>query len=173
MKGRRRWRSRLRLHRARSTRVRLHKSRFDRSSSAAAGSERESRYELAITGLAIERCRVDVAPSRSRLARSVPGLRLRRNRQRRVREIRPVEDVEEFRTDLKRLPFPDAEHPAEAHLLGGSAFIPEVAIERRGRTPGSRRRVYPCGRIQDKVLVRIDAVAVQVLQEQGHAGNAA
>jgi hypothetical protein len=121
-------------------------------------SERESDDKLPVTRLAVERRRVDVAPPRCRLASPISGLRLGWGCEGRVCQVRSVEDIEKLCPDLERHPLLRPEHPAETHLFGGAAFIPEVAVIRSRSAPGPRCWIRPCGRIQDEVPIRIDAV---------------
>src|SRR5260370_39915558 len=90
-------------------------------------SECEPRYKLAVARLAVERCRIDIAESRSRNTGRVPRLRLRRSSKTRVRKIGSIEDVEELRANLQGFLLSDSEYAAETHLLHGTPLIAEVA----------------------------------------------
>jgi hypothetical protein len=85
--------------------------------------------------------------------------------------IRPVKDVEELGADLEGLRFRDAEHFADAHLLVGPAGIAVIAIVSGRCAPLTGPGITPGGWIEDEFLVRIDAAAIKILQEERLAGN--
>src|SRR5262249_25050676 len=89
----------------------------------------------------------------------------------RIGHLRPIEDVEEFSADLKVHSLPEAEGPAEAHLFFRAALIAVVIeIDRRHSVlPGGRLR--PGGRVQYECGARVEAMAIQVIEEQRHTGN--
>ena len=60
----------------------------------------------------------------------------------------------------------------EAHRLRRPPLIAIVVVVGRRRAPLSVGRIAPGSRIQHQVLGRIDAVAVQILQEQRNAWDA-
>src|SRR5438552_16899963 len=136
-------------------------------------SERKPSHKLPVARLAIQRCRIDIPKSGSRNTSPIPRLRLRRSRKTRLRKISPIEDIEELRPNLQRPLLPDPEHAAQAHLLHRTPLIAEVAVIRRGRSPSPGSRIRPCVPVQNEILVRIDAVAIQVLQVQRSSGHAA
>src|SRR5581483_8888432 len=90
----------------------------------------------------------------------------------RIAHFRAVEDIGELGSNLKARSLFDPEDPSDAEVLHRPALITEVAIVGRRRAPLSRRRVRPCRRIEREVLVRIEAVAIEVLREQRNTRNA-
>jgi len=58
------------------------------------------------------------------------------------------------------------EDAAHAQLLGRHTCLPIVAVKRRRDPPLPLRHIRPRLRIQNEILIRVDAVAIQVLQEQ-------
>ena len=59
----------------------------------------------------------------------------------------------------------DTEHLPEAELLVRPPGVTIVAVVSGSRAPLAGRRVRPRSRIQNEVLIGIDAVAVRILQE--------
>src|SRR6266478_5703382 len=144
----------------------------DRRAASLPASECKPSHKLAVARLAIQRCRIDIPKSGSRNTSPIPRLRLRRSRKTRIRQISPIEDIEELRPNLQRPLLPDPEHAAQAHLLHRTPLIAEVAVIRRGRSPIPGSRICPCVPVQNEILVRIYAVAIQVLQVQRNSGHA-
>src|SRR5215831_5368415 len=127
-------------------------------------SECESRHELAVPGLRVERRRVDVPPSGRGNSSAIARLRLRGRGERRIGEIGPVENVKELGADLERHLLANGEAAAEAQLFERPPRVAEVAVIGRSRAPSTRGGILPRIGVQHEILVGIDAVAVQVLE---------
>src|ERR1035437_10452333 len=125
-------------------------------------SELETRYQLPVAGLRVERGRVDVTEAGNRVARVATHQGALRTGDGRVGEVRAVEDVEEFRPNFERHPLSNVEPAGNVHLFVGAPLIAEVGIVRRRGSPRSGSGIGPCRRVQDKVAIRIDAVTVEV-----------
>ena len=90
---------------------------------------------------------------------------------RRIGIHQPIEYVKELSTKLKRHAFPDREDPAQADLFIGVARVTVVTVVCGGDAPIAGGNVLPRGGIQREVLVRIEAVAVQIFQEERLPGT--
>src|SRR5579871_192177 len=86
--------------------------------------------------------------------------------QRRHRQERTVEDVLEFHPHLQVSPLFDPEGSCEAHRFGRLPLPAEVIVERRTRCPGSRRGIDEGRRVENPIGLRVEALAIRVLQEQ-------
>ena len=64
------------------------------------------------------------------------------------------------------------EDAAHAHILVRTPLEAIVVVIRRGCAERASRRIGPGSRVQHERLIRIEAVAVQILQEQRDTGNA-
>src|SRR4029077_1847370 len=80
-----------------------------------------------------------------------------------------VEDVDEISANVQRDPLLEAERAAEPKILNRPALIAVIAIVSRRRAELAGGRLAPCGRIQNEILVGIEAVTVKVPREQRYA----
>src|SRR6267378_3919076 len=78
---------------------------------------------------------------------------------------RPVEYVAELGPDVESGSFADPERPAHREIFLRNARIPVIAVVWRSGPKLAWSRIGPRVRIQHKFLVRIEAVAVHILQE--------
>src|SRR4029450_7434431 len=124
-------------------------------------SELEPRNELAAP-LAADIARVDEAKPSAHRPPPVSGCRGGRIAAGR-RQVEPVEDVEKLRPYIELHFFLDGEAAAQTHVLRNLASPAIVVIETGGLSELARRRVRPGGRIQHKVLPRINAPAIGIL----------
>src|SRR5580658_2265810 len=91
----------------------------------------------------------------------------RRGRRDGVADLRTVEDVHELAAELQSIPLLETERAAEVHVLLRTARGAEVDIVgSRRRTEGPIGGVGPGSGIQDLIEIRVDAAAIQVLEEQ-------
>src|SRR5205085_5824327 len=82
------------------------------------------------------------------------------------------EYVKELCTELQAHALMNAEALSEAELFIRTALVSIVAIVSSGCAPLSWTGIGPRGRVKHKVLVRINAVAIQILEEERLARNA-
>ena len=101
-----------------------------------------------------------------------PVVGRRRRQTRGIRHLQPVENVGEVHPDREAHPLFESEYPADAERFGRPALIAIVIVVRSRRAPLPIGGIDPGGLIQDQVFGGIDAVTVQVLQEQRLAGIA-
>ena len=90
-----------------------------------------------------------------------------------VRErFQAVEDVEELRPDADARALVNPEGLPQAHRFGRPALAAEIVVIRSRGAPNTRRLIHPGRRIEDRLLRRVDAAAVRVLQVERLSGNA-
>ena len=117
--------------------------------------------------------RIDVSKAGNRLASSrVSGLRGFGVGRRRIIHVGAVEHVLEIYPEIQRDSFLEPEVPPETHALPVSALLPVVVVIRGPGAELSGKRIGPSVRIQDEILVRVDAVAIGVFREKRLARNA-
>ena len=119
----------------------------------------------------IAKRRVNPAEARGCLTRRISRLRCQRIGGHGVAHPGPVENVNEVRADIQGRSFPEAETPAKTKILNRPALEPVIVVVSRGCSPLARGGLSPCGGIQQERVVRIKAMAVEVLCEQGHSWN--
>src|SRR5207253_9304689 len=85
--------------------------------------------------------------------------------------VRAIEHIEELDAKLERHLLPDLEHAAEAELLSRMTLIAVIVVIAGRRAESSGGGARPGVLVQDELLVRIDAMAVQVLEEERLAGD--
>ena len=110
------------------------------------------------------RSRIDVSKAGCRQAvlDDLSGLRVGR---RGVVHLGPVEDIEEFRAHTETHSLAEPEGAPEAHLLIRTSLI-SIVVEVDGRDAKlSRGRLRPGGRVQNECFRRVEAVAIQIVQE--------
>ena len=88
----------------------------------------------------------------------------------RVPQVCPVEDVHELCSDLQVVVLLDPEIAADVQVFLRPPRSPEVAIEGI-RSKRALRGVGPSRRIQNLIVVGVDAAAVRILQIEWHARN--
>src|SRR5215475_9326434 len=84
---------------------------------------------------------------------------------------RTVENVAELGADVEACPFPDAEGAADPDVFLRYSRIAVVAVVRSAGSKLAGSRICPCIRIQNEFFVRIEAMAVEIFQEQWLSGN--
>src|ERR1700730_8983510 len=117
---------------------------------------------------------VDDSETAGVITGAVPGRRGERIGGNGVANLRTVEDVDELGADLKIKLFFNPEIPPEVQVLLRTARLPEIGVEKAGyccrpnrtRTECAVGGVDPGIGIQHLVEVRVDAAAVQILQEK-------
>src|SRR5947207_7610025 len=146
-------------------------------------SELKPEQQLSLPRIAAQsRVVIERRPVSERLRVDVPEARRGHSKQcrpicesvggNRVCHIRAIEGVEEFKPKLQRHLLPYFEQTAEAELFQRMTLIPVVVVVSGCRPESSGRRIQPGRRVQYEILVRIDAVAVQILEEQRLPGDA-
>ena len=90
----------------------------------------------------------------------------------RVLHFRAIENVLEVHPDGERHPLTELEDPPQAHGFRWPPLITVVVVVWRTRAKLSVCGVRPRCRIEHEILRRIDAVAVQILQERRYSWDA-
>lgn len=140
-----------------------------RGRSYAAELELESRYKRALTRKSGIRRRVDKPKTRKVLSSRTHDLRLGSVVSAGVGRFGAIENIREFGPNVQAVFLLDPEHAAKTHVFHGTALIPVVTVICRRRAELAWSRLGPRCRIQDERLIRIEAVAIQVLSEERNA----
>ena len=77
----------------------------------------------------------------------------------------PVQHICKLGPDIERHAFADTEGPAEIEVLDWPTLLAVVVVVRSGGSPLAGKWIAPREWIQNEILVRVDAVAIQILGE--------
>jgi hypothetical protein len=136
-----------------------------------AGDERAGSLKLQRGRRPIAKCRVNPPESSRWLARRVSSLRCQGVGDNRIVHSCAVEDVDEVRPDVQCRSLSDAEAPAKTEILRGTALEPVIIVVGCRCSPLARGGLSPGRRIQYERVVRIEAVAVEILGEEWDPWN--
>lgn len=89
----------------------------------------------------------------------------------RVNRVSSIEHVVEHPANAERNTFSDGEGPSKTNLLVRTALVAIVVIVSRSGAPLPGGRIGPRSRVQYEFFVRVEAVTIEVLEEQRLTGH--